>query len=99
MFNFIKNIFSSKNNANLIKSLSIETNEEQQERYNQLLVKFALKELEKIDFFDNDKFNVIIDHLLAKINLFKSEEYLSLEEKSIRNKYKTESIKSINRNI
>jgi hypothetical protein len=83
MFNLIKNIFGSKNTINPVDSIGIEVSQEDQENYNQLLVKFALTDLSKVDFFDNNKLDIIISHLLSKINLFKSEEYLSIEEKKV----------------
>lgn len=80
MLGFIKKIFSSKDSEKK-NSLAIELSKDEVEQKQKLMKKIALEELEKIDFFNRTQNDVILKHLLGNGNLFKNEDYLTVDEK------------------
>lgn len=78
MFKFIKKIFT---NTKQSTDLGIQLSDEEVNFLNTTMKKIAIEELDKRDFFRQEYKSKIIEHIFGNINLNKSDEYLSSEEK------------------
>ncbi|MCT7601280.1 hypothetical protein [Aliarcobacter butzleri] len=75
MINFIKRLFSNKNNQDNLKK------EIDSYSYECLFAKFLDDELDRVDYFLLDKKEIILKHFKREIDLNKSDNYLTKEEK------------------
>lgn len=78
MFKFIKKIF---NNTRQSSDLGVQINDDETNFINKTMKAIAIQELAKKDFFRQEYSSKILEHILGNIDLNKSNEYLSSEEK------------------